>query len=101
MGASSDEITQRDLLGAGATIARSHGWLVVDLHGQRTNPRQQSGPDHLLLRSGQARVHKYLLSGDLSIPQTKVKALYVDAGIDYEVYSASPDSIIRLNEDLA
>jgi hypothetical protein len=100
-GAASDSVTQRDLLGLGATLARANGWRLVELHQNRTNPGQVSGPDQLILRGGVARAHKYLLSGELSGPQLKAKADYTDAGITYERYDASPGSIERLVEDLA
>lgn len=86
-GAASRDVTQRDLLGTVATIYRAEGWLVVTLHQDRTNPRQQSGPDFLVLRDGVARAIKCLLSGELSAKQDQIRARYEDAGIAYVVYS--------------
>jgi hypothetical protein len=89
-GSTADQVSQRDCLGAVATIYRAEGWLVVELHGNKTNPRQMSGPDLLLLKGEHRRVAKCLARSrdDLSEPQEKVRKVYVAAGIDYRVYHA-------------
>ncbi len=34
-GSTADQVSQRDCLGAVATIYRAEGWLVVELHGNK------------------------------------------------------------------
>lgn len=98
-GATTDTVTQRDLHGTIATVFRAAGWLVVVQHGQWSNPRQQSGPDFLVLRGTERRAIKGLLSGDLSAPQSKIRALYEGAGIGYTLYH--PDAISQMADDAA
>lgn len=100
-GSPADQVAQRDLLGAGATLARLNGWTVVDLHANKTNPSQVSGPDQLLLRGEEARAHKYLTSGNPSVNQERAFCLYADAGITVHVYRADAGSWERLLAELA
>ncbi len=96
-GATDAQITQRDLHGVIRSIYRSAGWLVVELHENRANPRQQSGPDFIALRDGEKAAMKGLLKGDLSNPQEKVRAEYVAAGFDYRLYY--PADFVRIATD--
>lgn len=98
-GATDAQITQRDLHGVIRTIYTSAGWLVVELHQNRTNPRQMSGPDFIALRAGERVALKGLLKGELSKPQLEVKAEYVEAGFDYRLYY--PDDFLQMAMDAA
>lgn len=96
-GATDNEVTQRDLHGVIRSVYAAAGWLVVELHQNRTNPRQMSGPDFIALRDGERVAMKGLLKGDLSNPQEKVKAEYVAAGFDYRLYY--PADFLRIATD--
>lgn len=87
-GATSDQVSQRDALGTVRTIYQAAGWLVVELHGNRTNPKQMSGPDLLMLKGEHRRVAKCLARArdGLSENQEKVRKVYEAAGIDYRTY---------------
>lgn len=80
------QVKQRELLGAIATIYRSSGWLVTDLHCNKANPVAVSGPDFLMLRWGTMRAVKGLAKGELSGPQQKMKAEYTDCGCEWRTY---------------
>ena len=88
MSSTADEVKQRDMLGAVATIFRAAGWpLVVDLHANRANPKQVSGPDFMMLNEGTRLVVKVLGSkGRLSAAQEKIRKDYEAAGFVYVIY---------------
>lgn len=96
-GAVDNQIAQKDLHGMVANIYRVAGWLVVELHANRTNPKQMSGPDFLMLRGGVARAVKCLLKGDLSGPQEKVRDEYEAADIPYVLYH--PEDYMQVASD--
>lgn len=98
-GVTAGEVSQRDMLGAVATAYRAAKWpIVVDLHGNRSNPRAVSGPDLLVAREGQQRVVKVLgTKGKLSDSQEKMRAHYEAAGFEYIAYG--PDDFPRMVAD--
>lgn len=96
-GASNDLVKQRELLGAIATIYRSEGWLVTDLHCNKTNPVAMSGPDFMMLRGPEAIVVKGLTKGDLSANQAKMRDAYVAAGLRWVTYY--PSEFRRITAD--
>lgn len=96
-GATDHEVTQRDLHGVIRSIYSAAGWLVVELHQNRTNPRQMSGPDFIALRDGERVAMKGLLKGDLSKRQDEIRAEYVAAGFDYRLYY--PADYVRIALD--
>lgn len=86
------QVAQRDLHGAVATIYRAEGWLVVELHQNKTNPKQMSGPDFLMIRGEVALAVKCLARpGDnLSAEQAKVRKAYEALPcVTYVVYNAT------------
>jgi hypothetical protein len=80
------KLEQKELLGAIATVARAGGCHVVPLHRNISNPRNQSDADLLCMKPGMPLTFvKCLLTGDLSGPQAKIKALVEDGGGRYLV----------------
>lgn len=97
-----EEVAQREMLGAVATAARACGWLCLEMHLNRSNPKQMSQPDFLLIRPGSGlRFVKVLKSGDLSAPQTKIRRLLEAEGGRYDVYRPTPEDWQALIGDLA
>lgn len=90
MSATNDPISQRDCLGTVSTIYKGAGWHVVDLHANKANPRQVSGPDLMMLRDGEHRVAKCMARAKdkLSEAQEKMRRVYEAAGFHYHVYSS-------------
>lgn len=99
MSSTADEVKQRDMLGAVATIYRAAGWpLVVDLHANKANPRQVSGPDFLVIAPGVVRVLKVLgTKGKLSAAQEAVRRHYEAGPVEYVTYT--PDDLERVVAD--
>lgn len=89
MSQTADQIRQIAMLGAVQTIYQAAGWdLVVDLHANRTNPKQMSGPDFMVCRPGvRAVVKVFGPRGKMSEQQEKVRKAYEAAGFDYLVWT--------------
>lgn len=97
----SQEIAQAEMWGAVATCARSHDWYVTELHRQRSNPRQQSGPDFTLIKGRTIIAVKVLVSGDLSVKQAKIRRLYEAAGVAYHVWHPTAEGWRAMLEVIA
>lgn len=84
-----EQVKQRDMLGAVATIYRAADWpLVVDLHANKVAPTQQSGPDIMACRPGERVVVKVFgPKGKMSAQQEAVRKDYEAAGFEYRIYT--------------
>lgn len=89
MSQTADQIRQIAMLGAVTTIYQAANWpLVIELHANKTNPKQQSGPDIMACRPGERVVVKVFgPKGKMSAQQEAVRKDYEAAGFEYRVYT--------------